>query len=63
MSGTVHTFTTIQLGADGPLEAPYAVVVVDLDGGGRRTVRVDGDTGWLAIGARAELTGGSARPG
>ena len=45
-----------------PARGALAVAVVDLDGGGRRTVRVDGALDWLAIGARADLDGGTARP-
>lgn len=53
MSGTVHTFTTIHIGADPDDTTPYAVVVIDADGT-RSAARAEGDLSWLAIGAEVE---------
>lgn len=64
-TGTIVAFTVLNVPGDEFLnDAPYAYVVVDLDGGGRVTgwmpsVRSDGD---LAVGARVRFVT-SYRPG
>jgi uncharacterized OB-fold protein len=50
-TGTVYTDTIVRAAPEKfANEAPYQVIIVSLDGGGRVTARVDGET--LAIGNR-----------
>jgi uncharacterized OB-fold protein len=50
-TGTVYTDTIVRAAPDRfASEAPYQVIIVSLDGGGRVTARVEGGT--LAIGDR-----------
>ncbi|MEO8027199.1 MAG: OB-fold domain-containing protein [Bryobacteraceae bacterium] len=49
MTGTVYTETIVFAPPSQFVdEAPYQIAIVSLDGGGRRTVRIDGDR--VAIG-------------
>ena len=59
--GTVATYTTIRRApAKFRDEAPYDIVVVDLDCGVRVTGRLDRASAPAAMGARAHATGGDA---
>jgi len=50
-TGTVYTDTIVRAAPERfASEAPYQVIIVSLDGGGRVTARVEGET--LAIGDR-----------
>lgn len=50
-TGTVYTDTLVRAAPEKfASEAPYQVIIVTLDGGGRVTTRVEGET--LAIGDR-----------
>ena len=49
MTGTVYTETVVFAPPSQFVdEAPYQIAIVSLDGGGRKTVRIDGDR--VAIG-------------
>jgi len=51
-TGTVYTDTIVRAAPERfASEAPYQVIIVSLDGGGRVTARVEGET--VAIGDRA----------
>ena len=53
-AGTVYTDTVVFSAPEAfTAEAPYQIAIVDLDTGGRLTVRIEGDL--VAIGDRVEL--------
>ncbi|MBY0373077.1 MAG: OB-fold domain-containing protein [Bryobacteraceae bacterium] len=53
MQGTVYTETVIHIAPEAFVnEAPYQMVIVDLDGGARVTGRVDGER--VVIGDRVD---------
>ena len=55
MTGTVYTETVVHAAPTAFVsEAPYQIVIVSLEGGGRVTGRVDGDR--VNIGDTVELT-------
>lgn len=55
MQGTVYTETVIHIAPEAFVnEAPYQMVIVDLDGGTRVTGRVDGER--VGIGDRVDET-------
>lgn len=59
--GTIATFTTIRRApAQFRDQAPYDIVVVDLDCGVRVTGRLHRDSAPAAMGARTHATGGDA---
>ena len=55
MQGTIYTETVIHIAPEAFVaEAPYQLVIVDLDSGSRVTGRIDGDR--VSIGDRVEET-------
>ncbi len=62
MTGTIHTYTVLHIGAGDAGEEPYAVVVAELDGE-LHSARTDGDLSWLSIGAPVRVSDGQASPG
>jgi uncharacterized OB-fold protein len=53
-AGTVYTDTVVFSAPEAFVaDAPYQIAIVDLDAGGRLTVRIEGDL--VAIGDRVEL--------